>query len=63
MICSMCRTAGLALNRGAMRTPDELTTILELHEQCKGGTWCDCHHQLAGVDWPTINREAANADR
>ena len=40
MICPPCREAGRALARGEAFFQGESP-----HEQCPGGTWCDCQHK------------------
>lgn len=42
MICIKCRTAADAKPDGLH--PLNMVKRL-LHEQCKGGTWCDCQHR------------------
>ena len=62
MICPDCRSAGTILQNSKVYNGVTEAEICALHEQCRGGTWCDCAHQLSGVNWEAINREAANAD-
>jgi hypothetical protein len=26
------------------------------HDDCKGGTWCDCQHMSSGVNWPLVEK-------
>lgn len=67
MICLPCREAGslLKFRTGATaRDPLGAGVYLEqqailLHKECRGGTWCDCQHQLDGVNWPEVTRAAA----
>ena len=51
MICPPCRSAGMY---NALKSGEEPSWAIgiskdhaaELHEQCKGGTWCCCQHKL-----------------
>jgi hypothetical protein len=61
MICQNCRYAGTQLQHMA-ENPALAELVQVSHEQCRGGTWCDCQHLLSGVNWEAINREASNAD-
>lgn len=50
MICEKCRAAGRALKYGGAESEDESggqLLAVYLHNQCRGGTWCDCQHQLS----------------
>jgi hypothetical protein len=54
VICEFCKAAGAvkALNTDEDGTPalDELTPLVgKLHEQCPGGTRCDCQHRSGQV--------------
>ena len=53
MICPKCRKAGRIVteansiaegNPDRVGVPTMLREATELHGQCKGGNWCDCHH-------------------
>ena len=41
MICGPCRMAGAYNAVNAVKD-----RAVELHAQCKGGTWCCCQHKL-----------------
>lgn len=57
MICVDCRQAGRALTDGLRKE-----AINALHGCCRGGTWCDCMHQLtSGLNLQRIN--AATMDK
>lgn len=49
MICLSCRKAGDLLATTARADPRSLavmwSTVQVLHDECKGGTWCDCQHK------------------
>ncbi len=52
MICPPCRDAGNAAREVSDVTGgtgwdlgDDMAAALRGHEDCKGGTWCDCTHQ------------------
>ena len=40
MICSPCRAAGILLTLNA----NDPAVVMQ-HQNCKGGTWCDCAHK------------------
>jgi hypothetical protein len=58
MVCLSCLEAGAIMrfiHQGDGSNPLGLTTNLEqqalmLHSECKGGTWCDCQHELFGIN-------------
>jgi len=36
---------------------EHLVEIIEqLHDSCRGDTWCDCHHRLTGINWTELSR-------
>jgi hypothetical protein len=46
MICKSCRYAGTQTTlNNSENYPLDLTKLINAaHEQCPGGTWCDCQH-------------------
>jgi len=48
MICPSCRAAGnfAAELDYSPPTGSDLGNVLELHDECPGGTWCDCQHKI-----------------
>jgi hypothetical protein len=50
MICKPCRDAASYLAAVDLSydyiTAGDIEQALEDHAECKGGTWCDCHHQI-----------------
>lgn len=50
-ICEPCR-------KGATLLGEDASAAISWHEECPGGTWCDCQHQ---VDH-TVLREDRQAD-
>lgn len=40
MICAYCKKAG------QLRAGGDTPAAWARHQQCPGGTWCDCHHSL-----------------
>jgi hypothetical protein len=61
MICSNCHYAGQQLQFVA-ENPAVLKLVETAHNSCRGGTWCDCMHQLtSGLNLQRIN--AATMDK
>jgi hypothetical protein len=56
MICNPCRKAG-ELNKllGNHRGSPHLEKMIRAsHNDCPGGNWCDCHHDIGQVLNPTM---------
>lgn len=51
MICKPCKQAG----QQVPFLPNAAPVLSMLHKKCKGGNWCDCHHE--------ITKDALNASR
>jgi hypothetical protein len=54
MICPPCRVAGdmnkeLVTDAHAADADSIRQLIVEEHNVCKGGTWCDCQHKTGKV--------------
>jgi hypothetical protein len=47
----------IGVNNDTLQVTVITKIVEEMHKQCRGGTWCDCHHRLTGVNWIEINRE------
>jgi hypothetical protein len=54
MICSACRYGGALAqaNRSPQGTlsAEWIDASLAVHAKCAGLTWCDCQHQVTGVN-------------
>ena len=66
MICPDCRHAGSIIKQ--YQDENNRVAAMLMHDKCvkrhgSRSTWCDCQHQLTGVNWEAINREASNAER
>jgi hypothetical protein len=56
VICPHCRAAAAAAVEDDGPVPDEVLLGVfqqELHEQCRGGGWCECQHRVADLPMPT----------
>jgi hypothetical protein len=55
MICEVCASAAdLISNVAHPEVPMIVMLAEDLHSKCKGGSWCDCQHQLTRKSQPTV---------
>lgn len=45
MVCQRCRKAGNLARHPERVLPGELDAGA-MHAKCRGGTWCDCQHEV-----------------
>jgi hypothetical protein len=62
MVCGDCQMGGRMLRRREQGLTEDPVVALEVvkncHDSCRGGTWCDCAHQLEGpgVNWDLVRK-------
>jgi hypothetical protein len=58
MICPHCATGADLTVDPAPQISAVRKLAVDLHGQCKGGTWCDCHHRVVSLEELAKRREA-----
>lgn len=50
MICAHCAAGADLTTSPAPQIPATRKLAVELHTQCRGGTWCDCQCAIPSVE-------------
>lgn len=58
MICAHCAAGADICDAPALPVAARVLAI-DMHKECKGGTWCDCQHVVPLHDQLVKRREAA----